>query len=64
MNSNWQHVFPLNEEHKHKLTGFDCDCEPKIDWDNQITVHNSLDGREAVEMAKKILECEVKKTLL
>lgn len=54
MNSNWQHVFPLNEE--HKLEGFDCDCEPKIDFDNEIVIHNSFDGREAVEQANEILK--------
>lgn len=55
MKTNWQHVFPLNEEEQHDLNGFSCDCEPKIDWDNELVVHNSYDGRESVEQAKEIL---------
>jgi len=55
MNSNWQHIFPLDEEDKHDLEGFYCDCDPRIDWDNDLVVHNSFDGREAVEQANEIL---------
>jgi hypothetical protein len=50
---NWQHVYPLNEE--HELTGFSCKCEPKIDWDNEIVIHNSFNHREIIEEVKEIL---------
>jgi len=50
------HVHPENEpDHIHCV--LDCQCGPKIDLTNgiNIIVHNSFDGREAVETAKEIL---------
>lgn len=53
--NNWLHILPINDDKPHKETGFDCDCEPKIDWENELIIHNSYDGREYVEQAKEIL---------
>lgn len=54
--SNWLHVLPINDLKPHKEQGFDCECEPKIDWDNELIIHNSYDGREMVEQAEAILK--------
>lgn len=48
--SEWIHVLPNNDWIDHKDVGFDCICEPKVDWNNKIIVHNSADGREENEM--------------
>jgi len=45
----WQHVYPVNDKKAHKLEGLDCSCEPRIDWENQIVIHNAWDIREAQE---------------
>lgn len=50
------HIIPLNDlkEHEEKST---CECNPKVEIvdGSQVIIHNSYDGREAVEMAKEIL---------
>jgi len=58
MINNWLHVTPVNDLKLHKHDGFDCECEPQIDWDNNLIIHNSFDGRESVEWAKQILNEE------
>lgn len=45
-----QHVIPLNDLKKHELTQR-CDCDPVIDWDRGIVIHNAYDKREEVEKA-------------
>jgi len=57
--SNWQHIYPTDDWIEHKLVGLDCICEPKIDWENSLVIHNSADGREIKEVMsvkKDILE--------
>lgn len=50
------HVFPTDERDRHELTGTNCPCNPRIETrDTIIVVHNSWDGREAVEIANDIL---------
>ena len=51
------HVYPKNDIRPHNIQDTTCDCDPKIieDHGNIIVVHNSFDGREAVEEANKIL---------
>jgi hypothetical protein len=49
MEMDWQHVYPVNDKKAHKLEGLDCSCEPRIDWENQIVIHNAWDIREAQE---------------
>ena len=51
------HVIPINdiEEHSEKDG---CKCKPTIEVmknGNVVIVHNSFDGREAVEMANDII---------
>lgn len=50
---NWQHVYPNKDTKEHKLEGLDCACEPTIDWDNNIVIHNAWDMREAQEYVNK-----------
>ena len=35
---------------EHELTQ-QCDCDPVIDWDRGIVIHNAYDKREEVEKA-------------
>jgi hypothetical protein len=45
------HVYPLDEESQHNLTGTDCECMPAVDFDlpEALVVHNAFDGREIFE---------------
>lgn len=47
--SNWQHIYPVNNWIEHKLEGLNCICEPRIDWEYNLVIHNSADGRELRE---------------
>lgn len=52
-------VYPLNDTQEHVLYGHGCFCEPQVEYPDgiiPIIVHNSFDGREAVEWAKEILK--------
>lgn len=49
----WQHVYPVNDKKPHITEGFDCSCDPEIDWDNKIIIHNAWDMREAQEYINK-----------
>lgn len=53
------HVYPVNDLEEHLLKGTTCKCEPSVQIVEEsgeiIVVHNSFDGREAVEMANDIL---------
>lgn len=48
------HIIPNKDlkEHTEETT---CECEPTIDWENEIVIHNAFDGREHLERAKEIL---------
>lgn len=50
---NWTHVYPVNDIKKHTLKGFDCECDPILDLDNQIVIHNAWDIREAQEFVNE-----------
>jgi hypothetical protein len=55
------HIHPINDikEHDTTDTGNTCNCNPKviIEPDSEIiVVHNSFDGREAVEWTNDILK--------
>lgn len=63
------HVYPLNDAEEHFLECVypivghpicPCKCEPtfKEEGSSLLIVHNSFDGREGVEMAKKILNAD------
>ena len=45
-----QHVIPTNDLHDHELTT-SCECDPTVDWDRGLVVHNAFDKREEVEKA-------------
>lgn len=56
----WLHIIPIwdKKEHEFKET---CHCDPRVeDLENDyiLVVHNSYDGREALEEAMKILNLE------
>lgn len=46
---NWQHVYPVNDLKEHDIESLYCECEPRIDWNNMIVIHNSYDMREVKE---------------
>lgn len=49
----FQHVFPINDLIEHNTDEYNekysCQCDPKIDIENMLIVHNSLDRRECFE---------------
>jgi hypothetical protein len=52
------HIYPINEEENHNLEGSQCKCISNIIIESNsyiIVVHNSYDGREAIEWANEIL---------
>ena len=54
------HVFPLDEEHSHNFDGADCECNPYIDWDDEIVVHNRMtwgDVKEQIERMIRAVGC-------
>lgn len=53
--NNWQHIFPLDDLGEHELKGFYCECEPQIDWENELVIHHSFDNRELIEEVEEIL---------
>jgi hypothetical protein len=46
------HVTPLNDLRQHELTA-ECWCEPELDYENMVAVHNSADGREKFETGER-----------
>ena len=46
------HVVPTNDTKEHTLNSV-CECAPKLV--EQLLIHNSYDGREAVEWAEELL---------
>jgi hypothetical protein len=55
------HVYPLNDLEEHELEGTTCKCAPEVIAEpnaEMMVVHNSFDGREAVEQANRILEAD------
>lgn len=64
MRVTWQHVYPVNDKKKHNLTEnfhkYDhgvwlhaCKCDPVIDNEHNIVIHNAWDIREAQEYINK-----------
>ena len=54
--SNWN-LLPVKDlkEHEESTT---CECEPKVEFQengDMLIIHNSFDGREAIEMFNKII---------
>lgn len=50
------HILPNNDSDTHIETS-DCKCKPKTEVleDRVLIIHNSFDGREAVEWANEII---------
>jgi hypothetical protein len=46
---NWLHILPKNDDKSHKDIGLDCPCNPRIDWNNMLVIHNAWDFRELKE---------------
>jgi len=51
----WKYVVPNDDFKGHAIESRECECEPKIDWENQIIIHNAFDHRECVEQAEAML---------
>jgi hypothetical protein len=51
------HVTPIHDIMPHRES-YICKCIPRIEYEcgNMIIVHNSYDGREAVEWANELLK--------
>lgn len=58
------HIYPVNDERAHDLTGTMCPCGPSVHWQdpetgvaysNPIVAHNAFDHREIVEEAEQLL---------
>ena len=52
------HVYPVNDLREHELTSKDgerCWCNPEYDEEDDIFIHNALDGREAYESGEREL---------
>lgn len=48
------HIYPINDLQPHELTGTQCPCGPRVDWENQQVIHRSWDGRELAEEASAV----------
>lgn len=51
------HLLPMNDlkEHQEQST---CECEPEVEMQengDMLVIHNSFDGREALEIVNEIL---------
>lgn len=55
MDGGTQHVVPAEDGHDADTT---CPCGPRVEFEEggMIVVHNSYDGREAVEWAQNVLD--------
>ena len=53
------HVMPINDLKEHD-EDTSCECQPAVEMDDAgngfLVIHNSYDGREAVETANEILD--------
>ena len=49
----WHHIYPVNDLIEHNTDSIECACNPKLDFDAKLVIHNSLDRREVFENDKK-----------
>lgn len=53
------HVYPTNDLEEHDTESSQCRCEPTLEEEKGtgdfLVIHNSFDGREAVEIVNKII---------
>lgn len=52
--NDWFHIIPTNDVIEHNTNGKECECQPKLDHDNHLVVHNALDNREFDEIAAEV----------
>lgn len=54
----WKHIFPRNDKKFHNTytENNDCECNPSIDWEDMLIIHNAGDYREVIEQATEIIE--------
>lgn len=50
----FRHVFPINDLIEHNTDKYDdnyysCKCDPEIDVENFLIIHNAMDRRECFE---------------
>lgn len=51
----YQHVYPVNDLRPHDTdNGAECWCKPTIEDD--VVIHNSLDGRELIETGERMIQ--------
>ena len=48
------HVIPVDDLQSHEKS-VDCACDPIVEEDGHLVIHNSHDGREFIEEAKRIM---------
>lgn len=48
------HIIPTEDIRDHTLRG-DCWCDPRLDYEYWIAIHNSADGREQFETGERNL---------
>jgi hypothetical protein len=53
------HIYPNNDLKEHNTEDSTCECLPELkeikETGDLLIIHNSYDGREAVELANEIL---------
>jgi len=49
------HVFPIGDKRRH-IMSLECWCRPRLDKEDPVIVHNSMDGREFHERGKELLQ--------
>ena len=47
------HVYPINDLKEHDTESHLCECEPRVDFELGIVVHNAYDLREIQEFINK-----------
>lgn len=48
------HIYPVNDLREHITTGTECWCNPEIDEEYNLVIHNSADERESYEQGRKL----------
>ncbi len=48
------HVYPENDTYEHELDDVICPCNPRVERNGDLVVHNAWDNREMIEQAEAI----------
>lgn len=46
VDEHYTHIYPINDLVNHNLIGVECICNPTIDVDSSLVIHDALDGRK------------------